>query len=109
MGNRLENKEKHTFLKYFWILFQERKKTAFDLRNFALEMKEQREQKLEHDATNVGVGSSSLSRVTNHGALADLVYAQDWKSWERGSNPRGSTFTFGSAPVATRVDCKSIV
>ena len=40
-------------------------------------MKEQREQKLEHDATNVGVGSSSLSRVTNHGALADLVYAQD--------------------------------
>ena len=23
--------------------------------------------------------------------MADLVYAQDWKSWERGSTPRGST------------------
>ena len=44
MGNRLETKEKHTILKYFWILFQERKKTAFGFRNFALEMKEQREQ-----------------------------------------------------------------
>ena len=41
----LKTKEKHTFLKNFCILFQERKKTAFDLRNFALEMKEQREQK----------------------------------------------------------------
>ena len=26
-----------------------------------------------HDATNVGVGSSNLSRVTNHGGLAELV------------------------------------
>ena len=39
----LKTKEKHTFLKNFWILFQERKKTAFGFRNFALEMKEQRE------------------------------------------------------------------
>ena len=72
---------------------------------------------LEYDATNVGVGSSNFSRVTSMlygvtvstsdsesgsggsnpseattlGTLADLVYAEDWKSSERGSTPRGST------------------
>ena len=39
-----QKKEKHNILKYYWILFQERKKTELGFRKFALEMKEKREQ-----------------------------------------------------------------
>ena len=51
-------------------------------------------------------GSNPLA--SSDGTLADLVYAQDWKSWERGSTPRGSTKKImRCSPAATRADCKS--
>ena len=50
-------------------------------------------------------GSNPLA--SSDGTLADLVYAQDWKSWERGSIPRGSTNLLRCSPAATRADCKS--
>ena len=61
MGNRLEIM-KILFLK----VFQERKKTAFSHRNFALEMKEQREQRdtslASSNINERGSGDTSLIR-----------------------------------------------
>ena len=92
----------------------------------------------EHDATNVGVGSSNISRVaqseiwqswliapvlktgrrqrlkgSNPLVSAELLHGvmvstADPDSARGGSNPSEAT-TFGSAPAATRADCKSAV
>ena len=39
------------------------------------------------------LAENSWEAVGYNGTLADLVYALDWKSKERGSNPRGSAKT----------------
>ena len=42
----------------------------------------------EHDATNVGVGSSSLSRVTIIGGLAELVYCTGLENRQAATSQR---------------------
>ena len=73
----LKTKEKHTFLKNFWILFQERKKTAFDLRNFALETKKEvwvsgRNRYSAKVLDLLGLEGSNPSASARFGSLAQL-------------------------------------
>ena len=69
--------KKNTFLKNFWILFQERKKTAFDLRNFALAIKKEvwvsgRNRYSAKVLDLLGLEGSNPSASARFGSLAQL-------------------------------------
>src|SRR5262249_13638517 len=65
---------------------------------------------LEHGATNAGVGSSSLSRVTiwNFGRLGVCAGLKILRTLVR-LHEVPQIYIVGCSPVATRADCKSAV